>query len=67
MGDGWTLIKRHKNTNLWVKDDKEITVHKHRNKPYGVKLRRVLIKITGWDLEDLIRLKIVKPHKGSKK
>ena len=58
--DGWTRVVRKNNTARYEKDGKDIVIHFHPGKTFGEDLLKGLLERTGWNDEDLKRLKLIK-------
>ena len=60
LADGWTEDVKSGARRAFRKDDgRRIVIHYHPKKTYQPKLLRGLIDDTGWQLEDLKRLKLI--------
>lgn len=65
--DGWERDVKRGASQFLRKGDKTITIHYHPGKTYQPKLLKMLIGRTGWNEEDLQRLKLIKIKKKIKK
>jgi predicted RNA binding protein YcfA (HicA-like mRNA interferase family) len=58
--DGWVRDGTASRSVAFIKNATRLTVHYHPQKEYGDKLLKVLLEKTGWSVDDLVRLKLVK-------
>lgn len=65
--DGWKREIRRGASQFLRKGDLTITIHVHPKKTYQPKLLKSLLERTGWDEDDLRRLKLIKESKSRKR
>jgi predicted RNA binding protein YcfA (HicA-like mRNA interferase family) len=58
--DGWILDESKGAEQIYLKNNKRVSIHYHPKETFGPKLLKNLLADIGWNEDDLKRLKLIK-------
>ena len=58
--DGWSEDTKGGSQHIYWKDGRRVSIHFHPGKTYGAKMLQGILADTGWTVDDMKSLKLVK-------